>query len=296
MPAFDTETTVAAAVESVLAQTRDDFELIVVDDGSTDGTAHTVEHYVAADGPVRLLRVSHRGPSGARNAGIAEAVGAYVCFLDSDDLWLPRYLEAMASTLSANPQDSGAYTDAWVLYDDVKRIARGSAMSAWRPEVEPDGPLAFLRALLTTGNFVYYSVAIRREALIGVGGFDERLRASVDYELWLRLASRGHTFARCPELLAVYRRRAGQITADPGTIAKTFPEVFRIVEEEYSVPEDVRALARRRRFESENGSAFRTSATGPESFGGIRRALWRLHRFHLRPPGPVRQAFPRLDA
>jgi glycosyltransferase involved in cell wall biosynthesis len=298
MPSYNTEATIDAAIESVLGQTRPDFELIVADDGSTDSTAARVERFLG-DRRIKLIAQPHRGPSAARNAAIAESVGEYVSFLDSDDLWLPRYLEVMAATVRDNPQATVAYTDAWVLYDEIKRIARGTAMNAYLPPAIPREPRAFLRALLEHGNFVYYSATVRRSALVDVGGFNEALQASVDYELWLRVASRGHTFVRCPETLAVYRRRAGQITSDPAAIDRALPEVFRLVAEEYDVPDEIRALTRRRRREQEQrSSATRERAHPrrlPATLRGVYRVFWRLRWFYLRTPAKVREAFPDLD-
>jgi len=147
MPAYNTGKTIDAAIESVLRQTRGDFELIVVDDGSTDDTVARVERYLG-DARISLVRQSNAGPSAARNTAIAQAVGEYVSFLDSDDLWLPRYLEVMGATLEANPRAAAAFTDAWVLNDEIKRIARSTVMAPWQPPTIPTEPSMFLRALL----------------------------------------------------------------------------------------------------------------------------------------------------
>src|ERR1017187_6172907 len=95
--AFEAERTVASAVNSALAQTRTDLEVIVVDDGSSDRTAAVVGQIT--DHRVQLLRQANAGPSAARNVGISATRGDYVAFLDSDDLWLPRYLELMGAAL-----------------------------------------------------------------------------------------------------------------------------------------------------------------------------------------------------
>jgi glycosyltransferase involved in cell wall biosynthesis len=136
MPAYNTAQTIGAAIKSVLAQTRGDFELIVVNDGSTDGTAAQVEPYLS-DGRVRLISQPNSGQARARNAAIEVARGTYVSLLDSDDLWLPRYLDVMAATLGADPAAAVAYTDAWVLDDELRRIARQTAMSSNQPTFRP---------------------------------------------------------------------------------------------------------------------------------------------------------------
>jgi glycosyltransferase involved in cell wall biosynthesis len=298
MPSYNTEATIDAAIRSVLAQTRGDFELIVADDGSTDGTAGRIERFLE-DGRITLIRAPHRGPSAARNAAIAEAAGEYVCFLDSDDLWLPTYLEVMWGTLQSRPEASVAFTDAWVLFDAVKKIGRRTAMAEYRPSSMPTEPSAFLRALLEQGNFVYYAAMVRRQALEAVGAFNEGLRGPEDYELWLRLAAHGCSFVFCNEPLAVYRRRPGQITADPTTIDRALPEVYRLVVEEYDVGEDVRAVASR----EARHLAGRTSAAPSHRRARLRSglvgrpygALSRLRWFYRRPPESIRRAFPNLD-
>jgi glycosyltransferase involved in cell wall biosynthesis len=299
MPTYNSAATVEAAITSVLKQTRPDFELIVSDDGSTDDTVARVERFVQRDERISLLTQRHRGASAARNAAIARAKGEYVSLLDSDDLWLPHYLEAMARTLAANPPAGVAHTDAWVLYNDIKKVARRSLMQAWEPPIVPREPLEFLRAMLESANFLYYSVTMRRPVLLEVGGFDERLQSSVDYELWLRIASHGHVFVRHPGNLAVYRRRsAGQITSNPATQARSMPEVYRMVAEEYDVPDDVRELARRLREEWVLRSPEETASKRPlpRALQPLHRVLWRLRWFHLRPPAAVREAFPDLGS
>jgi glycosyltransferase involved in cell wall biosynthesis len=297
MPTYNSAATVEAAIRSALEQTRSDFELIVVDDGSSDDTVARVEEFVRSDERISLVTQSHRGASAARNAALARATGEYVSFLDSDDLWLPRYLEAMAKTLEDNPQAGVAHTDAWVFHQDVGLIARGSLMNRWTPRVVPSEPLDFLRAMLETANFLYYSVTVRRPVLLDVGGFDERLQASVDYELWLRIAAHGHVFVRHAENLAVYRRRSsGQITSNPAAFDRSMPEVYRIVAEEYDVPEDIRKLAQRLREERLVRSSQPTAGkrTLPRALRPLHRVLWRLRWFRFRPPAPVREAFPDL--
>ena len=299
MPSYNNARTIESAISSVLSQTRSDFELIVVDARSTDASLAVVESYLADERVTLVERDYNGGQSAARNTGIARARGEYVCLLDSDDLWLPRYLETMARTLETNPGAAVAYTDAWVLYDGLGRILRQTAMEARRPSATPADPVAFLRVLLERGNFVYYSVAARRQVLHEVGGYNEALRGAPDYELWLRLSTAGHTFARSDEVLGIYRRRPGQLTADPAWGDRALAEIFELVIEEYDVPEEIRGLALRRAHEharklaeAPGGGSRRRSlplVSGPEG------ALARLRWFYVRPPASVREAFPNLN-
>ena len=125
-----------------------------------------------------------------------------------------------------------------------------------------------------------------------VGLFRVGVEGSEDYELWLRIAARGYRFVRVDFPLAIYRRRPGQMTADPAGMERSASEVFRIVEEEYDIPDPVRELARQRlpmmRFPP------RQPRRVPRLLNAPYRALSRLRHFYLRPPKQVRKAFPDL--
>ena len=246
MPAFDAASTIGAAVNSVLRQTRDDLELIVVDDGSRDGTADVVRNAMAADGRVRLLGQPNRGPAAARNAGIAAARGGLVSMIDSDDLWLSEYLEQMDAALAQAPSAAFAYTDAWVLDDASGRIRATTAMAFQHP---PDerllDPTRFLHELLRR-NFVYTAVTIRRPVLDAVGGYEERFRIGEDFELWVRIAASGRTGVRVPRVLAVHRDWPGSLTSDAVRSALALADVYRTIHEEYPLRRRERTLARRR--------------------------------------------------
>ena len=129
MPAYDRAATIDSAIASVLAQTQPDFELIVVDDGSTDDTAARVTAAMAIDSRIQLVRQENRGPTGARNAAFERARGRHVSLLDSDDLWMPGYLERIGAALDAEPSAGFAYSDAWVLDDRTRKIHRSSALA-----------------------------------------------------------------------------------------------------------------------------------------------------------------------
>lgn len=292
MPAYNAGATISSAIESVLAQTRGDFELIVVDDGSTDDTLDRVQPYLY-DERMRCISQPNLGPSSARNTAIAAARGTYASLLDSDDLWLPHYLEVMAATLAAEPEAAVAYTDAWALEDETRRIARATVLSSWHPTSVPKEPELFLRALLELGNFVYVGATIRRSVVAEVGPFRLGLREAEDYELWLRIAASGYRFVRCPGRLAIYRRRKGQRSAERRErIASAGNRVFQIVAEEYDVSEDIRALARQKLPMAKLTP--KRPRRVPRLLNRPYRTLSRTRHFYLRPPPEVRRAFPDL--
>jgi teichuronic acid biosynthesis glycosyltransferase TuaG len=245
MPAYNAASTIQQAIRSVLAQTRPDFELIVVDDGSTDETAERIRVF-ESDARIEIISQRNLGLAAARNIAIERARGRFVSMLDSDDLWLPSFLEVMAEVLDREPEAGFAYTDAWVLEDSTRRIHRPSAMAYQDPPDPPPRDARGFLAELVQRNFVFTSTTVRRSALEEVGGYRESLIASEDYELWLRIVARGYRAIRVPGLLAVYRRKPGTLSTNKANMVSSEREVLRIVVDEYDVPAEIRDLARKR--------------------------------------------------
>lgn len=195
-PAFNAEQWIAGAVRSALAQEGVDVRVVVVDDGSTDGTAGVVR--ALADARVLLLHQPNAGQGAARNRGLAAAETAYVGFLDADDLLEPGWARAVVTEL-----DRGAtvcVTDATVIDSD------GDATGSYYDELGfpgDDQPGALLRR-----NFVLSTAAADRAAVLRAGGFreDQRLRGVEDWALWQDLLLAGGRAVLVPERLCRYRR------------------------------------------------------------------------------------------
>jgi glycosyltransferase involved in cell wall biosynthesis len=202
IPAHNAERTVLSTARSVLAQTRTDLEVIVVDDGSSDRTSDVVEKL--EDERLRLLVLPHGGVSAARNAGIELARGKYVAFLDSDDLWLPRYLELAERAISDRDRAGFAYTDAYGFDPVSGRVGDRSMAGRYPPTPPPSSDDAFLLELLKR-NFIWSSTTVPRTVLNQVGGFDEAAPPAEDYELWLRILVRGYSAAWIPGRHGLYR-------------------------------------------------------------------------------------------
>jgi glycosyltransferase involved in cell wall biosynthesis len=200
MPAHDAAAFVGEAIESVLAQTFADWELVVVDDGSTDRTHGVVAAY--DDPRIRLIEIEHSGlPAVARNRGLAASESRYVAFLDADDLWRPHKLARQLAVLDSRPEVGLVHTGFEQLRDGVLEPYLPP------PELSGNGP-QFER--LAVGNYIANSsVLLRRDMLTRHGFFDEdpRLRGTEDFELWLRLSPHT-TFAYVEEPLLVYRIHA----------------------------------------------------------------------------------------
>jgi len=221
IPAFNAEKTVAATVRSVLAQRRSCLEILVIDDGSTDATAEVAG--AMDDARVQVIRQANAGPSAARNQGIVAARGRYVSFLDSDDLWLPTYLEAVANRLERAAAPGFAYTDAWVFEDRTGRIRSETAMVA--PDPPPPDRLAFLHALLAR-NFIFTSATVPAVVLEAVGAFDESLPMAEEYDLWLRIILAGWEAVWVPGPQALYRQHAGQLSSQTLTMLSCVAQVL----------------------------------------------------------------------
>ncbi|HKT81961.1 MAG TPA: glycosyltransferase [Vicinamibacterales bacterium] len=205
-PAYNAEAFVAEAIESVLAQTHGDFELIVVDDGSTDRTVEVVGRYSASDPRVRLLQQANRGVSAARNTAIRVSCGRHVALLDSDDRWMPSFLmrlrELFAShseldVISANALNLGGQWD-------------GQPWKAAPLDLQP----VSLAKLIEVESSICITAVMKRRVAELIGGFDESLRRNEDYDFWLRAALAGCRLAFWGEPLAYYRRRADGLSGN----------------------------------------------------------------------------------
>lgn len=250
LAAYNEEEFVGSAIRSVLRQTRQDFELVVVDDGSTDATNEVVREF-ESDPRVRVISQPNRGRTAALNTAIATTTAPYVSLIDADDLWMPTYLEGLGLALDRNPDAGFAYTDAWCLDHSRGRFWRASSNAHMgEPASPPKDPDEFLRLLLRA-NFVFGLATIRRTALEEVGGFNETLRAAQEYELWLRLLARGFQVARAPGRLVVVRDRAGAIHTDERRALENLGNVYRMVAEDLDTSDQVTAIARQRLAEVE---------------------------------------------
>jgi len=194
IPAFNGAEFVAAAIESALAQTYADTEVITIDDGSTDETAAVLERFGSR---IRVIRQPNRGLAAARNAGIALAGGEYVALLDADDTWEPAFLELAVARLAAAGGPVVGVSAGWVLTD------RGGRPLP-RTGTVLHGTLG-LSDLLRRCPFPPSTVTVRRAAVLAAGGFDDTLRAAEDWDLWLRLTAAGGVFIALDHCLCRYR-------------------------------------------------------------------------------------------
>jgi len=179
VPTYNRLPMLKEAVDSVLAQNFEDFELIVVDDGSTDGTANEIVKY---GGRVKLLQhKENRGVSASRNTGITHAKGKYIAFLDSDDLWVKGKLKIQTTFLDENPHYPLCYTDEiWIRKGKrVNPMLKHAKYSGW-----------IFEKCLPLCTISPSSAMMRKTLFSRVGLFDEALPVCEDYDLWLRISAR----------------------------------------------------------------------------------------------------------
>lgn len=209
LPTFDRVALVVGAVESVLAQSESDFELLVVDDGSRDGTEAVLRESYAGEPRVRVLRQENAGISGARNRGIENARGRYLALVDSDDRWDPGFLRSQIQLLERHPEVALAYADGRA---QVQRPGRPATMRTDPDFKAPDS----LQAVLE-GAWAYPSGwCFRTEALRAVP-FDPALRRNEDTDLLVRLLLTGWKLAPNHDVLFAYRDGGGGPGAERAT-------------------------------------------------------------------------------
>lgn len=210
VPLFNMAETLEESVESCAAQTLDDYELLLIDDGSDAATAELAQGLAQRDHRLRYHRIEHTGNPGAvRNIGVRLAAGEYIQFLDADDLIAPQKLRVQLASLDRVSELAIAYSDYTMFWDDgnQRRFERLG------PPHAEHWPHSLAR------QYLLYTVLHRflfpREALVRYGAFDEGLTHAEDLDLWLRLLIRGVRFIYRPSILAYYRQHTSHSLRDP---------------------------------------------------------------------------------
>jgi glycosyltransferase involved in cell wall biosynthesis/GT2 family glycosyltransferase len=218
IPTFNRATLVVEALRSVLCQTFRDYEIVVIDDGSTDSTRDVLAPSVE-DGKVRYVFQPNQGESAARNRGIRMARGKYITFLDSDDLYLPHKLERQVAYLDTHPEVA-------LVHSGYSKFDDAGADLGYRDTSRLSGRI-YPRILLEWSVLMAVpTVMVRASVLAEVGGFDEAMRQAPDLDLWRRIAMR-YPIAAIPEELCKVRQHAGSVSADKTSAARVFRKYLR---------------------------------------------------------------------
>lgn len=245
IPAFNAQAFIAETIDSILAQTYRDFEIIVVDDGSTDNTGELVRQFSP---PVRYIHTENSGPSHARNVGIRASQGRYVAFVDADDLWVPEKLETQIGFLESQPDMGFVFADMLMFRHD--QVTLPSYFKSLKdPHVRAQIPdqsdfLADPTRLLLKCNVVPTgTVVVRKACLDQTDLFDERISNVEDLDLWIRL-SLVCKFGCIPQVLKKKRDHQGNISKNRHKaleaalymckkLARDFPQFNEVYRDDY---------------------------------------------------------------
>ncbi len=200
LPCFNCERWLGPALDSLLAQTRGDWEAIVVDDGSTDASAAVAEDYGRRDGRIRLLRKENGGVGSARNAGAAAARGRFLNFFDADDLLHPEFLEVMLGALEAQPGWAGVACD-YDLFNDAGPCGVHPLPASGERLTAAD--------LIAGQPWAIHGALVERSLFERLGGFETSLKNAEDWDFWLRALVEGD-FLAVRRTLAHYRQHPQQ--------------------------------------------------------------------------------------
>ncbi len=203
MPVFNSGEWLAEAINSVRTQSLAEFELIIIDDGSTDQTESVIASAARDDARIRTVRQERRGVAAALNNGIALARSPVIARMDGDDIAKPDRLRQQLAFLEAHPHVAAVGSWAYVIDE------RGRRTGELRPETEPS---ALQRLLPKTNPFVHSSMMLSARVLRGVGGYRATLEGAEDYDLWLRISEQAK-LANLPEFLLSYRRHSASASA-----------------------------------------------------------------------------------
>ena len=202
MPAYNAAAWISRAIQSILTQTFSDFELVLVDDGSTDATPEIMTAVATRSSRVCVEIRAHAGVSAASNYAMQIARGEYLARMDADDIALPDRFARQVAWLDQHP--STAVLGGWVVLidgDDRKL----------RPARKPTSPDVIRRQLMHSCPIIQPTVMMRRQPVIGLGGYRSALDTAEDYDLWLRVTEHAE-MENLPEVLAYYRLHPGQIS------------------------------------------------------------------------------------
>ncbi len=230
IPTYNGAHYIEETIESVLAQTYKDYEIIIIDDGSTDNTNKVLGKY---KNKIKYFYQKHSGGylAKVRNFAISNSEGKYIAFLDNDDLWLKEKLEIQTTYMEKHKNISLSYTDIYYFGDYVPRELNGKSQF----EVRTMNPGTYFEQLFEFNFIPVSTVLVRKECLKHVGLFDESIKYASDHDLWLRIAAK-YKVGEIDKPLAKYRMHGERLSNGHEVylgelktlkkIAKMFPELL----------------------------------------------------------------------
>ncbi|MBD3243330.1 MAG: glycosyltransferase [Chitinivibrionales bacterium] len=219
IPTYNRRSYITEAIDSVLAQTYDDYEVVVVDDGSTDGTREALEQYAHA---IRYVYQENAGCAAARNTGLEHARGRWIAFLDSDDVWLPDKLATQAADLQHFPAANAHALNAHIYRDHIGQTVDLFRYIGYEHHLQ-ESPTFITRPLeqqLRYGFGWPQSVMTRRDVLVQAGPFNGRLKLHMDTDMFYRVAAHGKWVINAQPLVQILRREEAPIEISRQTVEK----------------------------------------------------------------------------
>jgi GT2 family glycosyltransferase len=283
IPCYNAERYIAATIDSVMAQGHANLEIIVVDDGSKDGSVALVRNHFPA---VRIIEQVNQGVAAARNTGIAHARGHWIAFVDADDIWLPGKLKAQFDAMAATPACRMNYTawEVWHCDDPTPSAAFLATLAATAgDQTRWAGASGWIYPQLLLDCVVWTSTVLVERALLSqTGGFDPTLRVGEDYDLWLR-ASRLTPIMRVARPYALYRMHRTSITRSMPTDNYRATVIRRALTQwGLDSPDGARAdLAAIRRGQAKSWSDFASSHLRAGNLGVARHGGWQALRANI---------------
>lgn len=262
VPAYNAEDTLAETLDAVRAQVLDDWECVVVDDGSTDATREIAEDYAGRDSAFRVVSQENQGTGGAYNAGVSAAAGDWVTLCSSDDMLLPEHLTTMASAIEKYPEADIFTCNGYFQWPD------GSRTLVYTEPVDAN-PRSWALEDLFERCFFSVGACYRRAVFDAIGGYGNAY--GEDYDFWLRAMASGATHQYIPNALAVHRRSAHQKSADHERAYESdVRSISAVIGSTSLSPRQLRA--------ARYGIELRRSLLAEERATGVSRVLSRLRR------------------
>lgn len=221
MPAYNAEKYLSQAVDSVISQTYNNWELIIINDGSTDSTQNIAGHYAKTYKGIKLINQENKRLSAARNTGIKAANGEWIAFLDADDIWVENKLALQMEKINADANIGLIFSDGYIFNDNHLNtdLLHGAASGLF------SGPDMY--ELLYTGNYIpVLSVLVKKQHLTDIGWQDEQFTGCQDWDYWIRLAANNIVFFGMPDKLFYYRRHSANMSNNNDMIAFEKAVVF----------------------------------------------------------------------
>jgi glycosyltransferase involved in cell wall biosynthesis len=272
IPAYNAEGTIGRAVESVLAQGFEDWELVVCDDGSSDRTAEKIVSYQSPK--IRVIRQANAGCASASNAAAREAKGEFLCILAADDEYEPDYLKSQDSFITAHP-DADFYSCNATLID----ASRGTTRLLRDPRART--PEGYSFAQMLTGNRIFGACTLRRSSFERAGGYVSNSSFyNEDYELWMRMLRAGMKHRYNPAVLYRYHLSGESRSADLATVWADCSKIVGRYADDEGLSAAVRRRARRSARHFEAASELARRLAEKDQSGGRQAALSTVRGLH----------------